>query len=506
MATISTAVGLERISRVSGYNVKKGKFKNDVQNLPQIIAVFGEANTANQSGLTTTKVEVTSAAQAGDLFGYGSPIHAQMRILRPLSGDGVGGIPTIVFPQVTAGGATATVRAWTVTGTATSNTTHTVIVNGRTSLDFQTYSFDVVIGDTATIIAGKIKDAINGVLSAPCSAASTGAVVTVTSKWKGTTSAQLSISINFGSNSAGLAYSQTTSTDGAGSVDLSTSLAQFGDDWYTMVTNPYSTTQFSALETFNGVPDNTTPTGRYSGLIYKPFCAFTGSILQDKTALSTITDDAARVAQVTNVLCVAPNSLGFNYEASANVVALAALVFQNTPNLDVNNLSYPDMPIPSDGNIGDMKDYNNRDFLVKKGCSTVLLKNGAYVIQDLVTTYHPSGEVPLQYSYVRNLNIDWNIADAYRTLETIYLKDKTLVADSQVVGVDGCIKPSEWKGIVYDLFDNEAQSALINDPTFSKTSLRVQISSTNPNRFETSFNYKRTGIARIESTTATAGF
>jgi len=143
---------------------------------------------------------------------------------------------------------------------------------------------------------------------------------------------------------------------------------------------------------------------------------------------------------------------------------------------------------------------------VKKGCSTVTLKNGSYVIQDLVTTYHPAGEVPLQYAYPRNLNIDWNVADAYRTLETIYLKDKTLVADNQTVDVDGCIKPREWKGIVYELFDDVAEKALINDPQFSKTSLRVEISSTNPNRFETTFSYKRTGIARIESTTATAGF
>jgi len=56
------------------------------------------------------------------------------------------------------------------------------------------------------------------------------------------------------------------------------------------------------------------------------------------------------------------------------------------------------------------------------------------------------------------------------------------------------------------LFDDVAEKALINDPQFSKTSLRVEISSTNPNRFETTFSYKRTGIARIESTTATAGF
>lgn len=184
MGTISTSVGLDRLSRVSGYTVKRGRFNNDTQNLPQVIAIFGEANTANQSGLSLTKREVTSATEAAELYGYGSPIHSMMRILRPLSGDGVGGIPTIVFPQDTADDATATTRTWTVVGTATANATHTVVVNGRTNLDFQEYSFDVVVGDTATVVAGKIKDAINAVASAPCSGANTAGAMTATTKWK----------------------------------------------------------------------------------------------------------------------------------------------------------------------------------------------------------------------------------------------------------------------------------------------------------------------------------
>lgn len=506
MATISTAVGQERISRVSGYNIKKGFFSTETQNLPQIIAVFGEANTANQSGLTVDKVEVTSAAEAAGLFGYGSPIHRIISILRPVGGSGVGGIPTVVFPQVTAVGATATVRAWTVTGTATANSTHKVVINGRDTIDYQTYAFDVVIGDTPTVIAAKIADAINGVLGSPCLGTSALGVATATSKWKGITSAELNVVIDYGSNAAGVSYSQTTSTDGSGTVSLATSLSQFGDDWYTMVVNPYGAAQLDALEAFNGVPDDANPTGRYSGLIFKPFCAYFGSVSNSKTTLSAITDSAGRTAQVTNVLCSAPNSKGFAFEAAANVVALASVVYQNTPHLDVSGLSYPDMPIPSDSIIGDMSDYNNRDFLVKKGCSTVMLVNGAYQIQDLVTTYHPAGEVPLLYSYPRTLNIHWNVKDSYSTLENLYLKDKVLVSDTQTVDVDNAIKPQEWKAIVFDLFDDEAAKALINEPQFSKDSLQVQISATNPNRFETAFNYKTTGTVRVSSTTAKAGF
>lgn len=506
MATISTAVGLERKSRVSGYKLKKGVFNNDTPNLPQLIAVFGEANTANQVGLTVDKVEVTSAQEAGELFGYGSPIHRQMRILRPISGDGVGGITTIVFPQISDAGATATVRAWTVTGTATSNATHYVVINGRDNLDFQNASFNVVTGDTPTIVAGKISDAINKVLGSPFLGTSALGVVTATTKWKGITSAEANLLIDFGNDGAGLTYAQTTTTNGTGVVDLSASLAQFGDDWYTIVTNPYGTAQLSVLEAFNGKPDPEQPTGRYNGLIFKPFLAFFGSTLSSRTALSAITNAQARIEQVTNVLCAAPGSLGFTWEALANVVVLFARTAQDTPHLDVNNKAYPDMPIPSNGNIGDMSDYNNRDLLVKDGCSTVILENGQYKIQDLVTTYHPQGESPLQYAYARNLNLDYNVSYRYRLLETLRLKDKVLVRDDQTIDVVGAVKPKEWKSVVYDLLDDLALDGLINEPQFSKDRLQVQISTVNPDRIETSFPYKRTGVARIESTDAEAGF
>ncbi|MEN9914208.1 MAG: Flavobacterium phage, partial [Bacteroidota bacterium] len=370
MSTISTAVGVERLSRTTGYAIQRGKFNNDTPYLPQRIAILGEANTSNQSGLTVNPIEVTSAAEAGALFGYGSPIHSVMRILRPLSGDGVGGIPTIVYPQISDVGASATTRTWTVTGTATANTTHKVIVNGRDGLDYKGYDVNIATGNTPTVIAGKIKDAINSVTNAPCTATSALGVVTITSKWKGATSAELYIAFDLGTISAGLSYSQTATVNGAGVVSLAPTLALFGDEWNTLVINTYGTAQFDTLEAFNGVPNDVAPTGRYAGLIYKPFTAIWGSVLSDKTALATITDNASRISQVTNALAPAPNSKGFTWEAAANGAYLAAIVYNNTPHIDISNFAYPDMPVPSDGNIGDMRDYVNRDFLVKKGCST----------------------------------------------------------------------------------------------------------------------------------------
>lgn len=517
---ISTAIGSERISRVSGYKILKGNFDNATPNLPQQVVILAEANTANQNSIPVSQispnqgfplpVEITTASQAGALFGYGSPIHQIMRILRPASGDGIGGIPTIVIAQLAAQGATATVIVWNITGTATANATHEISINGRETLDYKNYSVAITIGDTAVAIAAKYANAINNVLGSPviaaASASSATGVLTLTTKWAGLTSASVNTVIDINGVTAGLTYAQISSTAGAGTPDVSGSLGQFEDNWYTTVINSYGAPLLQTLETFNGSPDPINPTGRYAPMVFKPFMAFFGSTLATVSGLTAITDADARVNQVTNVLCPAPASLGFPWEAAANMVLVFCRIMQDTPHLDASGRSYPDMPVPASNTIGEMGVYNNRDLLVQNGCSTVILKDGAYQVQDLVTTYHPDGEVPLQFNYCRNLNLDWNVYDGYQILQSNTVKDHVLVADNQIVDVQGAIKPKEFKAVVFDYFDDLARIALLKDPDFSQKSLQVVINTQNPNRFDAAFNYRRTGIARIESTDATAGY
>lgn len=131
----SDAVGSSRVSTVVGYKITKGVFNNSTPNLPQRVALFGEANNANQTSLDLTPVEITSAQQAGELYGFGSPIHMAMRIIRPSSGVGIGGIPVFAYPQAEAGGASAKIMEINPTGVATGNGTHTVVIAGREFLE-----------------------------------------------------------------------------------------------------------------------------------------------------------------------------------------------------------------------------------------------------------------------------------------------------------------------------------------------------------------------------------
>lgn len=507
---ISSAVGAERISRIIGYKLKKGNFAISSPNLPQRILILAEANTANQATMPTTRRDITSAKEAGTLYGLGSPIHQIMRILRPVSGDGVGGIPTIVHAQEEPVGGTPAVAACDVTiaTTATDSATHSIIIGGRDGIDGIPYSYSVVAGDTDVIVIGKIVDAVNNVLGAPVIAATVGTPVTaftLTTKWKGKTAAGLTVSFDDGGKDCGITYTSAV-TGGTGASVLTTALAAIGSEWDTILINSYGTDAFDAIEAINGIPDPDIPTGRYSAINWKPFISIWGSVEDDKDDLVTITNAAARKSQVTHALAPAPLSPGFAWEAAANMAYLYAITTQNSPHSDVNGKAYPDMPVPSDGVIGDMADYNNRDYLVQRGSSTVDIVAGRYTVQDFITTYHPDGEIPPQYRYARNLMLDFNMRYGHFLLEQAFVVDKTLVPSDQSVSVSNTIKPKDWKQVLRSYADDLASRALIADAEFMKSSIKVEVSTTNPDRLETYFRYKRTGVARISSTDAEAGF
>jgi len=501
---ISTAVGSERISRIVGYMITKGNFANTTPNLPQRIAVLGEANTANQAGLDLTPTEITTLQQAGEKYGYGSPLYNMMRILRPVNGVGVGGIPVIAYPQAEASGAVAAQKTVTPTGTANANATHTVVINGRRSIDGQSFDFNIETGDTVAIICGLITDVVNSVLGATVIATDGTTKVDLLSKWKGITSEQLNITIDRNDNEAGMTYTVTSTATGSATPDIATALNLFGDNWNTVVINPYGSSVLSDLEDFNGIPDATLPTGRYAGIIMKPFVSIFGSVSKTPSTLTGLM--SARTSEVTNAIAPAPGSAGWSMEAAANMAVLFARKMQDTPNLDVNAMYYPDMPIPTDGLIGDMSDYTTRDSLVKNGVSTVTLETNKYRVQDFVTSYRPDGEIPPQFRYPRNIMIDFNVKFGYYLLEQINVVDHTIAADNDVVTATNVIKPKQWIQIIRKYAADLVKRGLVADVSFMQDSIQVGINGTNPDRLDTFFKYKRTGIARISSTTAEAGF
>jgi len=493
------AVGSERIASTIGYELDAGNFSNLTTNLPQRVAVICEANEANQATLDTSEWQATSLKAVGDRYGYGSPAYLIARIALPI----LGGIPLVFYPQSKAVGATAKVLTVTPTGTATANATHTLVIAGRKGLDAQFYSYSVVVGDTSTQITQKQNDAISAVLGSPVTASDNDYVLTLTSKWKGLTANDIAVSVFTDGNNADITYTiNNNSAAGSGTPSISAALALMAPKWNTMLINSYGTNETicSALEAWNGIPSSGSPTGRFVGTVMKPLIALTGSVAEDP---SSFTDP--RAAEVTISISPAPLSTGLPMEAAANDAATWAVVAQNTPELDVLNKYYVDMPTPVA--IGAMSDYNERDRIVKNGCSTVDLVNSKYQIKDPVTTYHPDGEIVPAFRWRRDLMVDFNLRYRYRILEETYLVGKTIAGDKDDVSSVNVIKPKQWKAIILDNLIKQAVSdGLITDAEFSAASLTVAVDGTNPNRFNTSFQYKKTGIARISATTVQSGF
>jgi phage tail sheath gpL-like len=492
------AVGTERISAVVGYSLTAGDFSLNTPNLPQRIAVLCEANTANQPTLDVAEYQATNLKSVGDRYGYGSPAYLIARIMLPI----IGGIPLVFYPQAEAPGATAHVTEITPVGTATANATHTILIGGRDGLDGQFYNITIAIGDSSNEITEKITNAINGVIGSPVIPTDNGYISTLTTKWKGATASGLTVSIDTNGNDAGITYGIGDDAVGAGTPSIAGGLNLFGSKWNTILINSYGTnsTVASALEAFNGVPDSETPTGRYVGTVMKPFIALTGSVADDPSAFTD-----ARKSDVTISISPAPNSAGFQFEAAANDGAIWAVVAQNSPELDILNKYMPDMPTPI--SIGTMESYNERDRIVKLGCSTVESVNGKYQFKDNVTTYHPDGDLQPAYRWRRDLMIDFNIRFRYMILEQTFLVGKVLANDGDDVTSQNVIKPKTWKQILNDgLFTSLVADGLIADADFSAESLVVSIDTTNPNRFNTKFKYKKTGVARISATTVESGF
>lgn len=279
----------------------------------------------------------------------------------------------------------------------------------------------------------------------------------------------------------------------------------FGNTWNTIVVNSFNSASIlDQLEVFNGRPDANTPTGRYTANIFKPFVAFFGYKSSLISEIEAVTDTTARKIESTNALCPAPNSTGFSWEAAANVCALVGPVWSSNPHLDVSGQLYPDMPTAE--SIGDFGTYDGRDNLVKKGSSAVDLVAGKYEIQEIVTTYHPVGENPAQFRYVRNLNIDWNIKYGLDILADINVVDKMIADDNAIVDVPNVIKPKQWKQVIDSYAATLQLNGLIVEAAFMQDSIEVQTGDTNPDRLETFFKYKRSPYARVISTTAEAGF
>lgn len=507
---ISNAVLAGAVARVIGTKLEFVDRRAIPQDLPIQIAVMAPPNIAAEGTVEAdAPFDFISAKEVGDEMGYDSPAYRVARMLRPKTGGGVSTLRTAIFPIIPTGPAAATdaLGINLAGGTPTKNTTHVIKANGRR------LPFSVLATDDLATLATRIKDTldaaitVNPVTSVVEIPVGSDIDLTLTAGWNGATGNGIKIEIE-ADDPAGVIYTNPVFAGGVGVFDLTGALANFGETWFNIVINACdpAETVLDQLEAFNGSPEDNT--GRWNGLVNKPFVSLYGSLESDKDTITSIPD--TRKLDLTNVLCPAPGSPGFDFEAAGAYATRITLTISANPPLAYSGLKLLDMPAPDDpADAGDFNDYLGRDFIEKKGVSTATLQAGVYFIEDVNTHYHPDGVDPVASPYFRVVHVAgraFNVIFKYRIKEETILMNKILVDDVRKTTNPEAIDPAKWGSSVRDFIDDMETQAISTNAAESRKTVETGISEANPEKVETSFELIFSNNVRQGDSTIRFGF
>ena len=486
---ISSAVSPGAVARVVGIEtVFKNLRAGNAAILPQNLMVVAQGATA--ATYSTDKRQVFSAFEAGSLYGFGSPIHLAVKELLPVSGDGVGSIPVIVYPLEDAPGAVTATWTITPTGTQSGTAAYVVYVN-----EIPSEAFTVEDGELGTDLEARIAAAINAALDLPVTAAAGSDVVDVTAKWGGASANGIQIEVRGPAN--GITFTVAVDTAGATNPDVQDALDQVGDVWQTMCLNCLEIADTDALDTYSAFGE-----GRWDALTRKPLVVFTGNTEADVSTAVAIPD--ARTTDRVNCQLVAPGSKNLPFVVAARQLARIAVVADSNPPKDYGSKLATGL-VP--GTDAEQWNAAQREAAVKAGSSTVKIVGGVVAVSDVITFYKPSGDPVPAYRFVVDIvklqNIIFN-------LDLIFANDEwdgaPLIPDDQATVNPAAKQPKAARAAVAAMIDSLAANAIISDPVTAKATIQVEIDSGNPKRLNIAVTVQLSGNANIISITLNFGF
>jgi phage tail sheath gpL-like len=450
--------------------------------------VIAPGNTATT--YSTDKAQMFSAQQAGETYGFGSPIHRIVLRMLPPSGDGVGDIPVTVYPLVD--GTTASAGTITPAGSPTANGTYRVLVNNIPSESFELLASASVADATAAITA-----ATNAVLDMPTTAADGTTVVNFTAKWQGASGDNINLAVE--GPSLGMTFGIVQHTGGgADATPGSTQFDQFGDDWETLgvQSNGGIAATLNAISDFNE--------GRWDPTVSRPILgAFYASTETDVATAIALPD--SRTTDRTNSQLDAPGCLDLPWEIAARKATKIARVANSTsPASDyVRQVANGLTPGPAAVQWSSAQ----RDTAVKAGASTSEVRGGQITISDTVTMFHPVGDPTPAYRYVNDLV---KLANMLNDLRIVFDSPEwagaPLVPNGQAVTDRSAKRPKMAEAAVKSLIDSWGLRALISDPATAKDTVVANINGSNPRRLDIAFTIQLSGNANIISVDMDFGF
>lgn len=460
------------------------------QSLPQHIAILAQGASAKTYALTPKRI--TNAAEAAQTYGFGSPIHLAALELFPPAG-GVGAIPVTVLPledDYPAGlAASGTI---TPVGAAAAAASFWVRIAGILSAQFS-----LAVADSVAVQCDKIVAAVAAALNLPMLATDSTTHVTLDAKWAGASGNALRVEVLDSNGDSSPLFTVLQPSGGLADPDVTTALAGIASQWITMVVNgmgPTNTTALNALQTKGEA--------RWDKLVRRPFVAFVGNPEASVNTATAVTD--ARKTDRVNSQLVAPGSVQLPVQIAAAQVREIAKVADDNPPTDYGSRPVTTL-LPGEDSI--QWDYAQRDQAVKAGSSTIEIKNGQINVSDVVTMYHPDGEVPPAYRHV---------VDIVKLMTVIYNVDlefaqpawdgAPLIPDGQPTVNPRARKPSSAKAAMFRILDGLALEAVISDPAAAKAATVANISSTNPKRLDMTTTVQLSGNTNVISIDLNFGF
>lgn len=466
-------------------------FKNlatqNVPFLPQRVALIGQGSSV--STYSTTKRLITSAKEAYEVYGAGSPIHLAALQLLPENGDGIGAIPLTVYPLADTG--TAAAGDITPSGSQIVEALYTVKVNNIESAEFS-----IAIGASVATIVASLTAAINGTFSIPIVAVDGTTVCNITSKWKGASGNDIDIEI-VGSLTAGTAFTITQPASGATNPTVDSALAQIGDVWETAIVSCLELADSTALATISAFGE-----GRWGSDTHKPFVSYVGN---NTTAVGTVTTiTGARKADRVNAVLVSPGSKDLPLVIAAREVARIVVSANQDPAKGYGGLEATGL-VP--GADGDQWTLAERELAVNAGASTVKVKNGVVTLADIVTFHHPDGDLHPAYRYVANIVKLQTILNGVSSIfDSPEWDGAPLVPDTQNVTNPSAKQPKTAKAAIATLIDALALAAIISDPATAKAATTAVINGSNPNRLDITMQVQLSGNTYVTSIDLNFGF
>ena len=488
---LSTAVDASAVARVVGI---KTEFKDlrggGILFLPQRIAVIGQGNSA--AVYATTKFQATSAAAVAAVVGFGSPLHLTAKQMFPVNGDGVGTIPVTFYPLEDDASGVASAGDITPTVAPTEAASYIVRVN---NIDSETFVIPAT-GATVASVVTQMTAAINAVLDMPIIATDSTTKVDTASKWEGTSANDIVIEV-IGLTTVGNSFAITQHTGGLVNPDVDTALNQIGNIWESLVLNCLDVADTTTLGKYSDFGE-----GRWGALVRKPLVVFTGNTATTVAAATAVSD--ARKTDRTNSQLVAPGSNDLPFATAARQLARIAKVANNNPPHDYGSQVATGL-VPGDD--GDQWLYEDRDEAVKKGSSTIEVKDGEINISDVVTFYHPTGDPVPAYRFVVDIiklqNIIFNLDLEFATAKW---DGAPLIPDNQPTSNRDAKKPKTAVAAVAAILDSLGLNAIISDPETAKANTFAEIDSGNPKRLNLVTTVQLSGNTNIKSIDLDFGF